>query len=114
MVRLVGEDYERLEGVYGAWTRKRETAAKDEFEQLMKESPVLEHWGRLQKKEEGDDGKKVLDADEGEEDGEDGALDLKMMANQVDLKAIHAVLKVSTPYAGVGGGRAGRLMLSGV
>lgn len=58
----------------------------------MKESPILEHWGRLQKKVDAEGGgKEVLEEDE---DDEDGALDLKTMAKQVDLKAIHAVLKV--------------------
>lgn len=40
-------------------------------------------------------GKKVdVVADEDEEDEDEGALDIGVMAQQIDLKAIHAVLKV--------------------
>lgn len=90
--RLIGDDVNKLENLYEAWARKRLEKAKREFETLLKENAVLEHWGRLQKKEKEEKGKEVL---EDEEEGEgDDAIDLVDMAKQVDVKAIHAVLKV--------------------
>lgn len=103
---LVGSDYDRLESLFDAWSRRRVEAARAEFEQLMRESPILEHWGRLQKREEVDGKIRELGIQqEGAELGEAGGEDegdegdevptLTEMAKQVDLKAIHAVLKVS-------------------
>lgn len=60
----------------------------------MKESPVLEHWGRLQKKEDDSEKAKGI-GEEGEDENEDDeAPSLVEQAKQVDLKAINAVLKV--------------------
>lgn len=97
VARLIGTDFDRLEGLFDAWRRKRVALARKEFDDLLKESPILEHWGRLQKKEEGGEGKKIVDEDE---DEDEGAIDISEMAKQVDSKAIHAVLKVS-PFFGV-------------
>ena len=94
VTRLVGTNFDRLEGLYQTWSRKRQQQARKDFDELLKENPLIEHWGRLQKKDEGDEGKKVLD-DEEEDEGD--AIDIKDMANQIDIKALHAVLKVSRP-----------------
>lgn len=94
----MGADFNRLESLFDSWNRRRVENARAEFDQLMKESPILEHWGRLQKREEADEsGKKLAIGEEGaeEEDDADEAPSLTEMAKQVDLKAIHAVLKVS-------------------
>lgn len=99
VTRLVGTDFDRLEGLFDAWRGKRVTLARREFEELLRESPILEHWGRLQKKEEGGEGKKIVDEDE---DEDEGAIDISEMAKQVDLKAIHAVLKVRFSFFSCG------------
>jgi hypothetical protein len=96
---LVGTDYDRLELLFDSWSRKRTEKARADFEQMMKESAILEHWGRLQKKEDTEGDKKLAIGQDGEEEDEDEGDDvptLTEMAKQVDLKAIHAVLKVSS------------------
>lgn len=83
--------------MFDSWSRKRVEKARADFEQMMKESAILEHWGRLQKKEDTEGDKKLAIGQDGEEDDEDEGDDvptLTEMAKQVDLKAIHAVLKV--------------------
>lgn len=96
VIRLIGTNLDRLEKLHESWSRKRYGEARKEFDALLKENSMLEYWGRLQKKEDGDEGGKGI-ADE-DEDEDDGALDLKTMAKQVDIKAMHAVLKVSVSY----------------
>lgn len=92
VTRLIGTNLDRLEKLHESWSRKRYGEARKEFDALLKENSMLEYWGRLQKKEDGDDtGKGIADEDE---DEDDGALDLKTMAKQVDIKAVHAVLRV--------------------
>lgn len=60
---------------------------------MLKENSILEHWGRLKKMEKREDVKMI--GEEGvREDSEDEEPDVKAMAEQVDLRAIHAVLKV--------------------
>ena len=61
---------------------------------------MLEHWGRLQKKDDhasAEGGMKDGGAEDDEDagSGDDEILGLKEMAMQVDLKAVEAVLKVS-------------------
>lgn len=85
----------KLEALYSTWSQKRVGIAKNEFIELLKESPIIDHWGRLQKDAVG--GKEeVLEVKDEEADDDDDAIDLRNMAKQIDLKAIHAVLKVSS------------------
>lgn len=67
---------------------------------MLRESAILEHWGRLRKKAETEgerDGKIGMGEGEGDDSDEDGDVPtLGEMAKQVDEKAIHSVLKVST------------------
>ncbi|KAK4702407.1 transcription elongation regulator 1, partial [Phenoliferia sp. Uapishka_3] len=91
VTRLVGEDHNRLEGLWNTWKTKREASARREFDELLKESPVIQHWGRLQKKGEEESGMKAPKDED--EDEDDAALDIGEMAKQVDIKAVHAVLK---------------------
>jgi len=95
--RLVSKDGRRLEGLYNSWLARRTAKARDEFEELLKENSVLEHWGRLQKKEGQDEGAIEVKADE-DEDGEEDAPDLREMAEQVDVRAIEQVLKHDKRY----------------
>ncbi len=94
--RLVGKDSRRLEALYDSWLARRTEKAKDEFQELLKENSVLEHWGRLQKKEGQEEGA-IEVRDEDEEEGED-APDLREMAGQVDVRAIEQVLKHDKRY----------------
>ena len=97
ITRLVGDDSKRLEGLWSSWKAKREMSARRELDELLKESPVIQHWGRLQKKGEEESGMKAPKDED--EDEDDVALDIGEMAKQVDVKAVHAVLKVSPSFA---------------
>ena len=92
-------DLEKLENHHIAWTAARTQQARAELVELLKENPVLEHWGRLQKKDDhanAEGGMKDGGAEDDEDagSGDDEILGLKEMAMQVDLKAVEAVLKV--------------------
>lgn len=92
--RIVGQDAQRLEDLYADWQRRRTVKARDEFQELLKESPIIEHWGRLQKQARGDEGATEVKADEDSE-GDEDMPDLREMAGQVDIHAIELTLKVS-------------------
>jgi transcription elongation regulator 1 len=88
-------DEDRLEEAYLSWQRRRRAQAQSDFLELMRESGFVDFWGRMRK--EGEDKKTDRDLLEDPEDAaEEGAadVDLKQMAKTVDLKEIHAVLKV--------------------
>lgn len=93
VTRLVGSDLDQLESLYSGWVARRTRQAREDFVQMLKENSVLEHWGRMQKMEKREKGKLI--GEEGvREDSDDEEPDSREMADQVDLKAIHAVLKV--------------------
>ncbi|KAK4055973.1 hypothetical protein OIO90_002966 [Microbotryomycetes sp. JL221] len=99
---LVRDDYDALESMYDKWSRIRMSEARTEFDMLLKESPIIEHWGRLQKKKIGDDeddGKVGMqhEGDE-DEDDDDEMPSLTEMARQIDLPAIHKTLKHDKRY----------------
>lgn len=99
---LVGEDTTRLEALYDTWAQRRLERSKQEFQEMLRESAILEHWGRLRKKAEaeGDRDQKIGMGEEGADDDSDEDEDvpsLGEMAKQVDEKAIHSVLKVGRP-----------------
>lgn len=104
VVRLVGPSQSgsdtanlvALEAVFDRWSRGRTSKAKEDFNVLLKENPILEHWGRLQKTggEVVEGGMKDGGAEDEDEGGGDEILGLKEMAMQIDLKAVEAVLKV--------------------
>ncbi|KAM0752098.1 hypothetical protein T439DRAFT_379217 [Meredithblackwellia eburnea MCA 4105] len=105
VVRLVGGKdgaaEKKVEGLWKTWMRKRETKARGEFEDLLRESPVVQHWGRLRKKavedEEKGEGNKAKGVEDEEAEDED-MIDIGEMAKQVDIKAVHAVLKHDKRY----------------
>ncbi|KAM0787358.1 hypothetical protein ACM66B_003444 [Microbotryomycetes sp. NB124-2] len=96
---LVHDNFDELEMLFDRWNRARYSKARDEFDELLKESPIIEHWGRLQKKKQEGDGNTGM-AHEGDEDeeGEDDMPSLVEMAKQVDLPAIHKTLKHDKRY----------------
>ncbi|SGZ28696.1 BQ5605_C027g10412 [Microbotryum silenes-dioicae] len=93
VIRLVEKDYDHLEHLYEAWLRKWADRARREFDELLKESAILEHWGRLAKHEDLD--KVKVMGEEGAEDSEDEdeMPSIVEMAKQVDLPAIQKVLR---------------------
>ncbi|KAI5475112.1 transcription elongation regulator 1 [Pseudohyphozyma bogoriensis] len=104
ITRLVGTDFDRLEGLYTSWQKKRFSKARAEFDELLKESPIIQHWGRMKveaeearkREEEGENGMSAGKAED--EDDDEGELGTKELAKQIDLKAIHAVLKHDKRY----------------
>lgn len=93
VTRLVGSDFNQLESLYDGWLARRTRQAREDFTQMLKENSVLEHWGRMKKMEKREKGKLI--GEEGvREDSEDEEPDAREMAEQIDLKAIHAVLRV--------------------
>ncbi|SCZ93800.1 BZ3500_MvSof-1268-A1-R1_Chr6-3g08893 [Microbotryum saponariae] len=98
VIRLVEKDYDRLEHLYEAWLRKWADRARREFDELLKESAILEHWGRLAKHEDLD--KVKVMGEEGAEDSEDEdeMPSIVEMAKQVDLPAIQKVLRHDKRY----------------
>ncbi|GAA6056664.1 hypothetical protein JCM3770_006335 [Rhodotorula araucariae] len=98
VARLVGSDFDALEALYGAWLARRTQTARGEFTQMLRESPILEHWGRMRKLEKHE--KPALIGQEGtrNDESDDEEADTREMAEQIDLKAIHAVLKNDKRY----------------
>ncbi|GAA5905251.1 hypothetical protein JCM8208_000327, partial [Rhodotorula glutinis] len=98
VARLVGTDFDVLEGLYTASLARRTQRARDDFSQMLRESPILEHWGRMRKLEKRD--KVALIGQEGtrNDESDDDEPDTRDMAEQIDLKAIHAVLKNDKRY----------------
>jgi len=92
--RLVGSDFDALEALYEQWLARRTQRAREDFSQMLRESPILEHWGRMRKLEKRE--KVALIGQEGtrNDESDDDEADTREMAEQIDLKAIHAVLKV--------------------
>jgi len=95
VTRLFGDNFNALEDLYVSWQSRRAAQAKDEFYQLLKESPILEHWGRLQKMEKREDVKLIGEEGTRNDESDDEETGAREMAEQVDLKAVHATLKVS-------------------
>ncbi|GAA5882252.1 hypothetical protein JCM3774_004064 [Rhodotorula dairenensis] len=97
VTRLVGSDLDQLESLYSGWIARRTRQAREDFTQMLKENSVLEHWGRMKKMEKREKGKLI--GEEGvREDSDDEEPDSREMADQIDLKAIHAVLKNDKRY----------------
>ena len=94
----LGFDAHRLEGLFERWQRERNNAARTAFDEMLRENAFVDFWGRL--KHIGGDG-----ADEGvqwdeegmaEDEGEGGGgkVDMKKLAQKVDLTDVIKVLKV--------------------
>ncbi|TNY17884.1 peptide-binding protein [Rhodotorula diobovata] len=96
--RLVGSDFDALEALYEQWLARRTQRAREDFSQMLRESPILEHWGRMRKLEKRE--KVALIGQEGtrNDESDDDEADTREMAEQIDLKAIHAVLKNDKRY----------------
>ena len=92
-----------MERLHEDWQRRGLAQAKKDFEALLNESSFVDYWGKLKQEHtsKDDDRAKGLlgpgenDNDEEDEAPEDEAVDLRAMAAQIDLKELHAVLKVT-------------------
>ncbi|GAA5855256.1 hypothetical protein JCM8547_009005 [Rhodosporidiobolus lusitaniae] len=98
--RLIGTDYDELERLYTSWLSRRTKQAREDFTQMLKENAMVQTWGRLKKMEKRE--KVALIGQEGtrndESDEEADEVGLAGMAEQVDLKAIHSVLRQDKRY----------------
>ncbi|GAA6039894.1 hypothetical protein JCM8097_006787 [Rhodosporidiobolus ruineniae] len=102
VTRFVGEDFDALEDLFRAWLSRRAQQARAEFDQMLQENAMVQHWGRLKKKEKTEKvaliGQGGEVRREGEVDEEDEEMGLGEMAEQVDMRAIHAVLRQDKRY----------------
>ncbi|GAA5912393.1 uncharacterized protein JCM6883_005654 [Sporobolomyces salmoneus] len=98
VTRLFGSNFNALEDLYSSWQSRRAVQAKDEFYQLLKESPILEHWGRLKKMEKREEVKLIGEEGTRNDESDDEETGVREMADQVDLKAVHATLKNDKRY----------------
>lgn len=90
-----------LEERFATWMRARESAARAEFYDLLRENNFVEFWGRMRNKvlDEAAAGVKEQDErDEGEGLGEGGAADITALAKQVDLGEIKTILRRDRRY----------------
>jgi transcription elongation regulator 1 len=100
-VKRLGLQGTALEERFKAWHRLRETEARREFDQMLGENSFVEFWGRMRKKTLDEAAEKVLadgmkdEIEEGDGLGDGGAADLTVLAKQIDLDEIKAVLRVS-------------------
>lgn len=85
---------EMIEGFFESWKRKKETRAREEFEEMCGESAFIDFWCRMKNtaKETGV-GKKTIGEDGQEDEEEDEMVDLKEMAKSIDLGEVEAVMK---------------------
>lgn len=96
-----------LERLHADWRNRRFAQAKKEFEAMLKESSFVDYWGKLKQdaRENAEDRgrtKEILGAEERVDDGDglddvnniEEGVDLRAMAAQIDMKELHAVLRV--------------------
>lgn len=92
---------EAIEDIFNAWSRRRRTLARNDFDSLLSESAFLEFWGRTRKeaidKRAEETARKALAGDDEEGDDAEQA-DLRQMAQTIDLKDIHSVLRNDQRY----------------
>jgi transcription elongation regulator 1 len=90
--------------LYDDWSRRRSAQAKKDFEKMLSESSFVDYWGKLKQEmgsKEHERAKEVLGnegdagADEDDVNNVEEGVDLRAMAAQIDMKELHAVLKVS-------------------
>ncbi|GAA5968989.1 hypothetical protein JCM11641_000802 [Rhodosporidiobolus odoratus] len=98
VTRLVSQDFDSLERLYDSWLNKRTQKARQDFTQMLKENAVVEHWGRLKKLEKREEVKLIEEEGKRNDESDEEEMGVREMAEQVDMKAIHAVLKQDKRY----------------
>ena len=90
-------DAQKLEKEYQVWCTSRHAQVVKEFQEMLNENSFIDFWGRIRKmREKGRDGMKVEIDDEDliGENGDEDKVDLKALAQSVDVQEIERVLKV--------------------
>jgi transcription elongation regulator 1 len=102
-VTRLGLSPEKLEQRFDQWQQVRFQSARKDFETLLKENSFVDFWGRMRNKQVDEKAYIPENEDEDDEYGAEGGgkANLANMAKSVDLKEMHAVLRVSaTPVTG--------------
>lgn len=97
LVKRLGLQGQVLEDRWKSWRRKKEHDARIEFDQMLHENSFVDFWSKMRKKTMDEKALEVQEQDEydeGEGMGEGGAADLTLLAKQIDLGEIKAVLRV--------------------
>ncbi|TFK28756.1 HSP90-domain-containing protein [Coprinopsis marcescibilis] len=97
----LGYDIHQLEGEYNRWQRERYTEARRAFDEMLTENSFVEFWGRLSKMKDVtlDQGLQVTSEDIGEDDEPVNQLNMKALAQSVDIGEMVKVLKRDRRYA---------------
>lgn len=96
-VTKLGFDVDQLEQEYAKYQRERTHEARLAFDQMLSENAFVEFWGRLGKIG-GQGVDQSIKVDDLEDDAEEGQVDMKALAKNVDLKEIVKVLKNDKRY----------------
>ncbi|BEI87779.1 uncharacterized protein CcaverHIS019_0104970 [Cutaneotrichosporon cavernicola] len=94
LVQRLGLGAAALEERFNAWRRARETVARAEFYDLLRENNFVEFWGRMRNKVLDDAATKVKQDEDEVEEG----MDVTALAKQVDLAEIKAILRRDQRY----------------
>lgn len=88
---------EKLEQRFEQWQQVRFQTARKDFEALLRENSFVDFWGRMRNKHVDEKAYIPENEDEDDEYGAEGGgkANLASMAKSVDLKEMHAVLRVS-------------------
>ncbi|KAF8639823.1 hypothetical protein AX17_001079 [Amanita inopinata Kibby_2008] len=98
--KALGYEVSELEQEYRKWQRERFHDCRRAFDEMLSENSFVEFWGRLGKMggEGVDGGVKADDMGEGEGEGGGGAVDMKVLARNVDINDMEKVLKGDKRY----------------
>ncbi|KZV75141.1 hypothetical protein PENSPDRAFT_647422 [Peniophora sp. CONT] len=95
-------DTHRLEDLFERWQRERNNAARHAFDEMLRENAFVDFWGRLKHigGEGADEGVQWDEDGMGEDEGEGGGgkVDMKRLAQKVDLTDVVKVLKNDKRY----------------
>ncbi|KAH6914924.1 Hsp90 protein-domain-containing protein [Coprinopsis sp. MPI-PUGE-AT-0042] len=97
-VQKLGYDIDQLEDEFRRWQKERYTEARRAFDEMLHENPFVEFWGRLSKMQDVtlDQGLQVASEDIGEDDEPASKLNMKALAQTVDIGEMVKVLKART------------------
>lgn len=94
LVQRLGLGVGALEERFDAWKRARETAARAEFYDLLRENNFVEFWGRMRNKVLDEAATKVKQDEDEVEEG----MDVTALAKQVDLAEVKSILRRDRRY----------------
>jgi hypothetical protein len=99
-VQKLGYDIDQLEDEFRRWQRERYTEARRAFGEMLSENSFVEFWGRLSKMQDVtlEQGLQVASEDIGEDDEPASKLNMKALAQTVDIGEMVKVLKVRAAF----------------